>query len=242
MVGTITIDWAASQDASPPVTYRVYRDGGSTAIGSTTATSFTDTGLAPGSSHTYAVDAVDSLNNPASAKSQPSASITVSALSAIFSDTFASASFAAWTGTTNMTIDPGTGRAAPPSAKAQAVSGQAFAYELLPTTLDTVCMSANVNATSPGTGLPVLLRLRTAANGPIARVYLSSTGILSVRSDVSGCSEELGGGAGDRVARHPAVRHGRGVRVVGPLPRRDQDRDRLGGQHRNHAGRPCRDR
>ena len=47
-VGTITIDWAASQDASPPITYRVYRDGGPTAIGSTTATSFTDTGLAPG--------------------------------------------------------------------------------------------------------------------------------------------------------------------------------------------------
>ena len=116
----------------------------------------------------------------------------MSALSAIFSDTFASASFAAWTGTTNMTIDPGTGRAAPPSAKAQAVSSQAFAYELLPTTLDTVCMSANVNATSPGTGLPVLLRLRTAANGPIARVYLSSTGILSIRSDVSGVQKSSG--------------------------------------------------
>ena len=38
---------------------------------------------------------------------------TASALT-VFSDTFASASFAAWTGTTNMTIDPGTGRAAPP--------------------------------------------------------------------------------------------------------------------------------
>ena len=166
---------------------------------------------------------------------------TASALT-VFSDTFASAGFAAWTGTTNMTIDTGTGRAAPPSAKAQAVSGQAFAYELLPTTLDTVCMSANVNATSPGTGLPVLLRLRTAANGPIARLYLSSTGILSVEIRRLRCSEELGGGAGDRLARHPAVRHGRGVRVVGPLPRRDQDRDRLGGQYRNHAGRPCRDR
>ena len=166
---------------------------------------------------------------------------TASALT-VFSDTFASASFAAWTGTTNMTIDPGTGRAAPPSAKAQAVSSQAFAYELLPTTLATVCMSANVNATSPGTGLPVLLRLRTAANGPIARVYLSSTGILSVRSDVSGASEELGGRAG--TGWH-------GIQLCGTVGAsgswdlyRDgtEDRDRLGGQHRNHAGRPCRDR
>ena len=38
----------------------------------------------------------------------------------------------------------------------------------------------------------VLLRLRTAANGPIARVYLSSTGILSVRSDVSGAQKSSG--------------------------------------------------
>ena len=63
--GTITINWAASTDASPPITYRVYRDGNPTAIGSTTSTSFTDTDagiLTPGSSHTYTVDAVDSLN------------------------------------------------------------------------------------------------------------------------------------------------------------------------------------
>ena len=166
---------------------------------------------------------------------------TASALT-VFSDTFASASFAAWTGTTNMTIDTGTGRAAPPSAKAQAVSGQAFAYELLPTTLDTVCMSANVNATSPGTGLPV------AAPAADGRERPDRPGLPVVHGDPVGQirrlrrPEELGCRAGDRVARHPAVRHGRGVRVVGPLPRRDQDRDRLGGQHRNHAGRPGRDR
>ncbi len=60
----------------PPITYRVYRDGGATSVGSTTATSFTDTGLAAGSSHTYTVDAVDAATN-ASAKSQASLPITV---------------------------------------------------------------------------------------------------------------------------------------------------------------------
>ncbi|MGE3329039.1 MAG: PKD domain-containing protein, partial [Acidimicrobiia bacterium] len=76
VAGQIQISWTASSDASPPITYRIYRDGGATAIGNTTTTSFTDIGLAPGSSHTYQVDAVDSLNN-ASAKSQASLSITV---------------------------------------------------------------------------------------------------------------------------------------------------------------------
>lgn len=74
--GTIQIGWAASTDASPPITYRVYRDGGATPIGSTTDTTYTDTGLAPGSSHTYRVDAVDAVDN-ASPLSPASAPITV---------------------------------------------------------------------------------------------------------------------------------------------------------------------
>ncbi len=73
---SIQISWAASTDASPPITYRVYRDGNSTPVGSTTDTSFTDTGLASGSTHTYSVDAVDAVNN-VSQMSQASASITV---------------------------------------------------------------------------------------------------------------------------------------------------------------------
>ena len=43
--GTITINWAASTDASPPITYRIYRDGNQ--VGTTTSTSFTDTGPGP---------------------------------------------------------------------------------------------------------------------------------------------------------------------------------------------------
>ena len=74
---TIQISWAASTDASPPITYRIYRDGGATSVGSTTTTSFTDTGLVAGSSHTYTVDAVDAGNN-ASNKSPASAPIVVS--------------------------------------------------------------------------------------------------------------------------------------------------------------------
>ena len=79
--GSIQISWAASTDPAPaslPITYRIYRDGGATSVGSTTTTSFTDTGLVAGSSHTYTVDAIDAANN-ASAKSQASLSITVTA-------------------------------------------------------------------------------------------------------------------------------------------------------------------
>ncbi|MCU1360100.1 MAG: regulator of chromosome condensation, partial [Ilumatobacteraceae bacterium] len=73
---SIQLSWAASTDASASISYRVYRDGGATAVGTVAALSFTDTGLTPGSSHTYTVDAVDPSGN-VSAKSTASASITV---------------------------------------------------------------------------------------------------------------------------------------------------------------------
>ena len=233
--GTISISWAASQDASPPISYRVYRDGGSGIIGSTTSLSFTDVGLAPGTSHTYRVDAVDARSNPPSAKSPASDAIVVSAGQTLFADDFSSGGFGAWGGVTNLSIDTGMGNAAPPSARAQPVSVPAFAYKVLPSTLSTVCMSMNVSAASLGSG-PVLLRLRTASDGPVARVFLTSGGVLSLRADASGAQKKLGGDVGEWLAQRGAVRDGRHGRGVGPVSRRREDRERLGGRHGHHPG------
>lgn len=74
--GEIQISWTASTDASP-ITYRIYRDGGGTQIGTSPTTSFTDQNLTPGTTHTYRVDAIDTNNN-ASQMSQASLPITVS--------------------------------------------------------------------------------------------------------------------------------------------------------------------
>ena len=187
--GTITINWAASTDASPPITYSVYRDGNPTAIGSTTSTSFTDTDagiLTPGSSHTYTVDAVDSLNpNTRSQMSPLSDPITVAAASVTFADDFSSNDFTKWSGSTRLTIDNSTGGVAAPSARAAVTAQTAFAYKNLSGTFSTMCMSANVNAASFGANYPTLLKLRTAANGPIVRVFANASGVLYVKSDVS---------------------------------------------------------
>lgn len=77
---TTTISWAASTDASPPITYRVYRntDGYTTPIGTTTSLSYNDFGLAPSTGYTYKVAAVDAALN-VSAKSAASATITTDA-------------------------------------------------------------------------------------------------------------------------------------------------------------------
>ena len=111
--------------------------------------------------------------------------IVVASASAIFSDNFSSGNFANWTGVTGLTIDAGTGGVAPPSAKAQTTAQTAFAYKNLSGTFSTICMSANVNATSLDANNPTLFMLRTAGNGPIVRVFANSNGILYVRSDAS---------------------------------------------------------
>jgi hypothetical protein len=103
--------------------------------------------------------------------------------SAIFTDDFSNG-FANWTSVTRMTVDSTTGSPAAPSARVQ-VSGQsAFATKTLPATYSTLCMSLNVNETQLGAN--VLLRMRTAADGPVSRVALDANGVLRVRSDVSG--------------------------------------------------------
>ena len=66
---TILLAWTASNDALGVAGYMIYRCSGTcsptaaNSIGTTTATSYTDTGLAPSSTYTYAVSAYDSAGN-----------------------------------------------------------------------------------------------------------------------------------------------------------------------------------
>jgi hypothetical protein len=186
--GTISLSWAAAaDDVSSTLTYRVFRDGMSAgSVSSSEATvTFTDTGLPPGSIHTYTVTALDGASNESdpSAVSDP---ITVmSTPSAIFADDFSTGSFANWTTATRFTIDGTAGGVAPPSARATAAGQFATLAKTLPGgAYPNLCVSWRVNVASR-TGSIVLLRLRTAASGPVGRVLVNASGVLAVKSDVS---------------------------------------------------------
>jgi hypothetical protein len=186
--GVIRLSWASSSDTSA-VTYRIYRDGGGTPIGQSTSTTFTDTGLAVGSTHTYRVDAIDASNN-ASALSPASDPVTVTP--AIFTDDFATGNFSAWTSVTGLTIDNGNGAPAPPSARAHPTSAAAYANQDFEFTYPSACASANVNVASTGGNSVDLFRLRTSAGGPIAKVFVNASGTLIARSDVASTQQSSG--------------------------------------------------
>jgi chitodextrinase len=187
--GTIELSWAAPYDDSHPMTYRVYRDGDPTPVGQTTATTFSDTGLASGLTHTYTVDAVDAAGNegPMSSASDP---VLVSS-EALFADDFAGGDLSAWTSVTRITIDATQGSPAAPSARGNPTAQSAFASRTLTATSASACLSVNVNAAAL-TGSTDLFRLRTAGGGPIVKAYVTASGVLVVRSDVTGAQQGSG--------------------------------------------------
>ena len=63
-ITTITFTWTASVDNVLTTGYKIFRNGGTTPIGTTTgATTYTDTGLTQNTSYSYTVSAFDAANN-----------------------------------------------------------------------------------------------------------------------------------------------------------------------------------
>jgi uncharacterized delta-60 repeat protein len=60
----IDLSWSGSADDVGVTGYSIFRDGSATAIGTTAGLTFTDNGLAPGSTHSYTVAAFDAAGNP----------------------------------------------------------------------------------------------------------------------------------------------------------------------------------
>ena len=109
--GQVTLNWqAATDDHATTLLYRLYRDQGTTPVGTTSSSStgivsFTDTNV-PAGTHTYAVSASDGSNEgPRSADSDD---VSVAGSTSVFADDF-SAGFTNWSGSTAMSLDPSQG-------------------------------------------------------------------------------------------------------------------------------------
>jgi chitodextrinase len=72
----VSLSWQPSTDDSQVGGYEIRRDGEATPIGTSVTTSFTDSGLEPGHSHTYTVVAVDQAGNSSLPSFAVSASTT----------------------------------------------------------------------------------------------------------------------------------------------------------------------
>jgi len=193
---SITLNWAASSDnVSTSLRYQVFEDSDTNHVAevtssSTTSVSYTRSGLAAGSTHTYWVRAVDASGN-SSPLAGPSSPITVQeASSAIFESDFSNG-FTGWTTNTGLTLDSTQGSPTAPSARGNPSAARAFAARNLGASYPTLCHSQQVRVTSLGASID-LFRLRTAADGGVVRVYVATNRVLWVRSDAAGTQRSSG--------------------------------------------------
>jgi hypothetical protein len=89
-----------------------------------------------------------------------------------------------WNGVTNARSEELAFASEAPSIRLEAAAAKAFAYRSLATPASTVCLKSDVAVVNRDASL-VLLQLLAADGAPIARAFVSATGELQARSDVS---------------------------------------------------------
>ena len=165
-VGTARIDlaWHESSDDRGVAGYRVVRDG-SVLPGLVTGTTFSDTGLAPASSHSYTVRAEDAAGN-SSADSAAATASTAPAQTVLYTDSWPGANGAGWAaawtgGASNGTVSTQSG------AGALAVNDVSGAYA-----------RAQLTGAAAATDTDVVFSYRFSPTGPsaYADVFLRGSG------------------------------------------------------------------
>jgi glycyl-tRNA synthetase alpha subunit len=103
----------------------------------------------------------------------------------MFSDGFESGSMSQWTTFTGMSVQNQVVNDGSDAAEAVATGASAYAYKQLSQSWPYLYYSTRFDVVSQTSGSAYLLRLRTATKGAIAAVFVSSSGKLGIRNDVT---------------------------------------------------------
>jgi len=196
VAGRADLTWpAATDDRATTLTYHVFMDGDGTPVGSVSgptsgAISFSQSGLAGDSVHTWTVSAFDGTNEgPLSAASNP---VTIAAASSgppVLVENDFTNGLTGWTSVSGLTVDSTTGSPtnAPPSARAARTNQAGSGQLALPSATTEACTAFDVRVASvSGTNRTALTKLRAANGASIARVQIDSGRHVTVRADVPG--------------------------------------------------------
>jgi Bacterial Ig domain/Fibronectin type III domain/Calcineurin-like phosphoesterase len=178
----VQLTWDDSTDNVGVTDYDIYRNG-SLLASVPPPSGYLDESAQPGTTYSYDVIARDAAGN-SSPPSSP-ATVTTPTDSTMFYDGFESGDLSQWTTSTGMTVQNQTVEAGTYAAEATAAGAPAYAYKQLSQTWPFLYYSAQFDILSRTSGSVYLMRLRTASKGAIAAVYVSSTGKLGLRNDVT---------------------------------------------------------
>ncbi len=179
----VQLSWDASTDDVGVTAYDIYRDGALIASAAPPA-GYLDQTVQAGTTYNYDVVARDAAGN--SSLPSSTATVTTPANSTMFFDGFESGDMSQWTTSTGMSAQSQVVSDGTYAAEAVASGAAAYAYKQLSQSWPSLYYSTRFNIVSQTSGSAYLLRLRTAAKGAIAALFVSSTGKLGLRNDVTG--------------------------------------------------------
>lgn len=169
---SIHLTWTASKDNIGVHHYAIYRDGASTPAGTSSTTSFDDTGLSPSTTYSYNVSAVDAAGNE-STLSAPASAMTAAGPVAVFSDTFETGNLSKWTSVSGLTVQQAERFAGSWAAMGTSTAnGGRSAYRTLSPRLNDVWVTARVKIVSQGANNLDLFKLKNGS----ASIYTFGVG------------------------------------------------------------------
>ncbi|HLO34187.1 MAG TPA: DNRLRE domain-containing protein [Anaerolineales bacterium] len=179
----VHLTWTPSTDNVGVTGYSIYRDATLLkTIGP--LTSYDDTTVVLGTTYSYQIRAQDAAGHPSALSN--TATVTTPLL--LFSDGFESGDFSQWTSVSGLTIQQQQIYAGLYAARGTSSGTATYAYEQLSPTQGKLYYRLWFKLLSQGANSVYLQRFRTTANGAILGVFISSTGKLGYRNDVTGAS------------------------------------------------------
>jgi hypothetical protein len=197
---SLALSWSPSTDNVGVAGYNVYRGG--IRLGSTSATSYTATGLSCGTAYDLAVEAFDAAGN-LSARAPLTASTSPCPPPPLFADGFESGNLSRWTSNLGLVAD--SGQAHSGSFGARSSSGPsgaaAWAYAQLGSEQSNLDYTLWFKLLAQGANVVDLLKLRTASGAALLTMFASPTGVLGYQNNVTTISTY------SRTAISPGVWH-----------------------------------
>jgi hypothetical protein len=179
----VQLSWDASTDNVGVTAYDIYRDG--TLLASIAPPAgYLDESVQPGTTYNYYVVARDAAGNTSPPSS--TASVTTPTDLTLLSDGFETGDMSQWTTFTGIGVQSQLVNDGSFAAEAVSTGAAADAYKQLTQTWPSLYYSTRFYIASKGSSSVYLLRFRTATKTAIAAVYVSSTGKLGLRNDVTG--------------------------------------------------------
>jgi fibronectin type 3 domain-containing protein len=202
----VDLSWAAASDDTGVTGYTVYRNGQQLVSLGGSTTRYQDTTVAPSTTYSYTVDAVDAVGNRSARSDAASATTPASAL---FRDGFESGDLSQWTSPGVVTAQQQQTFAGSWAARATSTGGGASAYVQLSQAQSELYYQLHFKVISQGANSVILDRVRTSSGTSLVKVYLDSSGKLAYRNDISGAtatsSTVVGSGSWHTLQLHTLV-------------------------------------